>query len=258
MENVTLQYDLRPELPNVYGSVEYRNFRDTLVKIDEILTKSGLEDDLCSQALAQQIANDSVTPKEFYNSKQASLHYKKLKHALRCNIARHLTGESYRSFSVRVADSTLFQWFTGINALASRKALSKSSLERYEKCFDESFVADKLRQWLSGFSDENKAIPVGLSQPIDFKQTLMDSTCVKADIHFPVDWVLLRDASRSLLSAIQTIREQGLKHRMIEPAELQKAMNKHCIDMTHTRRRKHSKKHRKLILRAMKKTREAH
>ena len=54
MKNVTLQYDLRPELPNVYGTVEYRNFRDTLVKIDEILTKSGLEDDLCSQALAQQ------------------------------------------------------------------------------------------------------------------------------------------------------------------------------------------------------------
>jgi len=81
----------------------------------------------------------------------------------------------------------------------------------------------------------------------------MDSTCIKANIHFPVDWVLLRDASRSLLSAIQTIRAQGLKHRMIEPSALLKKMNQLCIQMTQTRRKKESKKHRKNILRAMKK-----
>jgi len=245
MENVTFQHELRPALPNVYSAFDYRIFRDILVKIDEILTKSGLEQDVCSHALAQQIAEDERDPKQFYNSGLASLHYKKLKYALRCNIARHLTGESYRLFSIRLSDSTLFQWFTGIDAF--------SSLERYEKCFNEAFIAESIRKWLSGFSDGNKAQAAGLSQAIDFKTTLMDSTCVKAHIHFPVDWLLLRDAARSLLSAIKTIRAQGLKHRMMEPALLLKKMNTLCISMTHTRRKKECKKHRKAILRAMKK-----
>ena len=253
MKKVTLQYDLRPALPNVYGTLDYRTFRDTLVKMDEILTKSGLEQDICSEALARQITEEQIDPKLFYSTHQSSLRYKKIRHALRCNIARHLTGESYRSFSIRLADSTLFQWFTDIHAFGSCKAISKSSLERYEKYFEEGFIADRIRKWLSGFSDEKKAVDVGLKQPVDFKKTLMDSTCIKANIHFPVDWLLLRDAARSLLSAIKTIRAQGLKHRMIDPALLLKNMNKLCISMTHTRRKKDSKQKRKAVLRSMKK-----
>lgn len=56
METVTFQYELRPALPNVYGTLDYRTFRDTLSKFDEILTKSGFEDDLISDVLQQQIA----------------------------------------------------------------------------------------------------------------------------------------------------------------------------------------------------------
>lgn len=253
MKNVTLQYDLRPALPNVYGTLDYRTFRDILVKMDEILTKSGLEQDICSEALARQITEEQTDPKLFYSTDRASLRYKKIRYALRCNIARHLTGESYRNFSIRLADSTLFQGFTDIQALSACKAISKSALERYEKYFEEGFIADRIRKWLSGFSEEKKAIDVGLKHSVDFKKTRMDSTCIKANIHFPVDWLLLRDAARSLLSAIKTIRAQGLKHRMIDPALLLKNMNKLCISMTHTRRKKDSKQQRKAVLRSMKK-----
>ena len=55
METVTLQYDLRPELPNIYGTFDYQVFRDTLIKMDEILTKTDLEDNLISQALGQYV-----------------------------------------------------------------------------------------------------------------------------------------------------------------------------------------------------------
>jgi hypothetical protein len=253
METLAFQYELRPELPNIYGALDYRMFRDILIKIDEILMKSGLEDQLISQALRQYVKEFSLDEQKFFNSKKSAFHYKVLKHALRCNIARHLTGESYRLFSVRLADSILFQWFTGISAFGSRKATSKSALDRYEKYFDEDCVADKIRQWLSELSDQDAALNAGLTEAISFKNTLMDSTCVKANIHFPVDWVLLRDAARSLLSAIKTIRAQGLKNRMIAPASLLKEMNKLCINMTHARRKKDSKQQRKKVLRAMKK-----
>jgi hypothetical protein len=253
MDTVTLQYEFRPELPNVYGPLDYREFRETLIKIDEILDKSGLENRLVTEALNQHVSDNQINRKEFYSSRKAEFHYKKLKYALRCNIARHLTGESYRSFSIRLADSTLFQWFTGIQVFGYRKAISKSTLERYEKYFDQDFIFEKIRQWLAGFSDPDKALTIGLNQPIDFTKAFTDSTCVKANIHFPVDWVLLRDGARSLILAIQTIRAQGLKHRMIEPKQLLKQMNQLCITMTHVRRKPDSKKQRKVILRAMKK-----
>jgi hypothetical protein len=172
---------------------------------------------------------------------------------LRCNIALHLTGESYRQFSIRLADSELFQWFTSISAFGCRKAISKSTLERYEKCFNVELLDEKIREWLAGLTDDNKASEAGICQPIDCKNIFSDSTCIKSNIHFPVDWLLLRDAARSLLSAIKTIRAQGLNHRMIEPQLLLKQMNKLCISMTHARRKIDSKKQRKKILRKMKK-----
>lgn len=253
MNTVSFQTELRPELPNVYGALDYQEFRDMLVKIDEILVKSGLEHQLVTEAVSRHVTTNNINSSKFYNSRNASFCYKKLKHALRCNIARHLTGESYRLFSIRLADSSLFQWFTSISAFGCCKAISKSTLERYEKCFDEEFIAAKIREWLSGLSDTDKALDAGLHQSISFEDTFTDSTCVKSNVHFPTDWVLLRDAARSLLLAIKTIRAQGLKHRMIEPHLLLKQMNKLCITMTHVRRKADGKKQRKVIFRAMKK-----
>ena len=253
MQTLSFQLELCPEIPNVYGALDYRVFRDTLIKIDDILRKSGLEDNLVSQGLTQYIADHKVDSQKFFNSKVSSFHYKNLRYALRCNIARHLTSESYRAFSLRLADSALFQWFTGISAFGYRKAISKSSLERYEKYFDETQLANKIREWLSSLADNKQATTIGLTESINLKKIWTDSTCLKANIHFPVDWILLRDAARSLLAAIETIRAQGLKHRMTAPVSLMKNMNKLCMQMTHTRRKKDSKKQRKAILRTMKK-----
>jgi hypothetical protein len=114
-------------------------------------------------------------------------------------------------------------------------------------------LGEKIREWLAGLSDAAKAEEAGIYQPVNCKNTFTDSTCIKANIHFPVDWVLLRDAVKSLVLAIKTIRAHGLKHRMIEPQLFLKQMNKLCICMTHTRRKADSKKQRKIIFRAMKK-----
>lgn len=253
MINVPFQQEFRPEIPNVFGALDYREFRETLIKIDTILNESDLEHKLISQVLEQYVTDNHLDALKFCNSKKAFFHYKKIKHALRCNIARHLTGESYRLFSIRIADSALFRWFVGINEFSSCKAVSKSSLERYEKYFDEELVAENIRSWMAGFSNAENALKIGLIKEINCQDIFMDSTCVKANIHFPVDWVLLRDAAKSLLLAIKNIRKQGLKKRMIEPCIFLKQMNKLCINMTHVRRRSNSKKQRKIIFRSMKK-----
>jgi hypothetical protein len=73
------------------------------------------------------------------------------------------------------------------------------------------------------------------------------------NIHFPVDWVLLRDAARTLMKATILIRQRGLKVRMEEPEEFLKRMNRLCMKMTHARRKKDARRVRKAVLREMKK-----
>lgn len=80
----------------------------------------------------------------------------------------------------------------------------------------------------------------------------LDTTCLKTNIHFPVDWVLLGDAVRTLMKAVRLIRTHGLKQRMAPPEEFLKAMNRLSIQMTFARRATDSKKQRKKILRLMK------
>lgn len=257
MHTVPFQCELNPEepagIPNVYGALDYREFRSTLIKIDEVLRKSGLERRLILEAIEKYVEKNEEDPSDFYNSKHASFQYEKFRHALRCNIIHYLTGESYRALSIRIADSSLFQWFTNINPFANRKAISKSSLERYGKYFDEELLAENIHTCLSGLTDRSEALKAGLHKAINCENVFMDSTCVKAHIHFPVDWILMRDAARSILAAIKTIRAQGLKHRMIKPQLLLKEMNKLCINMTHVRRKCDSKKQRKKIFREIKK-----
>ena len=94
---------------------------------------------------------------------------------------------------------------------------------------------------------------LGLEKPLDLSTMFLDTTCVKANIHFPVDWVLLRDGVKSLMQSVELIRTHGLKSRMCEPQELIKKINRLSMEMTHTRRRKNSNKERKRVLRQMKK-----
>jgi hypothetical protein len=57
-----------------------------------------------------------------------------------------------------------------------------------------------------------------------------------------VDWVLLRDGTRTLMKAVQLIRGQGLKHRMEDPAEFVREMKRmvKCVE-------KHAWRHRELL-----------
>jgi hypothetical protein len=93
---------------------------------------------------------------------------------------------------------------------------------------------------------------IGLRAALDLDTYFLDSTCVKLNIHFPVDWVLLRDAARTLVKAILLIRKQGLKRRMQEPKAFLKRMNQLAMEMTRQGRRSGDRTARKATLRAMK------
>lgn len=259
---IPFQLELQQKLPVVKGNKDYTEFRKTLVRIDEIIRLGKLEEVLINAMLQE------VEEKGKRRAKEQGKKYKQLKakarkrfqnnciKAFRCGIVRHLTGEAYRRFSCRLAESALFQQFCGISFLEEIKVPAKSTLERYEKMVP-GWVIEHVVNHLNFSAQENSEQgeyqKLKLKNRINWDDYFLDTTCIKANIHFPVDWVLLRDGTRTLMRGVRIIRNHGLKNRMADPGEFMRQMNKLSIKMTHTRRRKDSKKKRKKVFRLMKK-----
>ena len=145
--------------------------------------------------------------------RQQSL-YRRFRQALRYCILLGITGLSYRSLSLRVADSHLFQWFTYTDSMGPIRPLSKSAIERFEKLFSQEItnLIDELNRAVADKEGAEKLLYQETA--LRFDEIFADTTCVKANIHFPVDWVLFRDAVRTLMKAILMIRSHGLRHRI--------------------------------------------
>jgi hypothetical protein len=247
---LTFQPELRPALPCVFASKDYREFRAILVEMDRILAVSGIE----NRFIAGQIKRLEERDGKPLSSRRAQQHGRTFRLALRYGILLAITGASLRKLSRQVADSLLFQWFTHTSFVDGVRPVSKSTLGRFERMFPEGELATLIHELTGAAAD--KAVAADLlyrETALRFDAIFADTTCVKANIHFPVDWVLLRDAARTLAGAIAHIRASGLRHRIAPPETFIREMNKLCIEMTHTRKRKDGKKVRKTIFRRMKK-----
>lgn len=252
----TYQPALRPALPCVYGPLDYREQRALFERIDGILSASGLEQDFINLALAdRKIDIDATSAKRLERFARFSVL------ALRANIARILTGLGHRDFCARLADSALLQWLLHVGQVDSVKTFSKSSSDRFGQWVSEESlrtINQKFTALLAATGADNDASQTpsatfGLPGPISFDDVYFDSTCLKADIHFPTDWVLLRDAARTLMKATVLIRKHGLKNRMPqEPLEFLSEMNTLCMKMAVKGRAANGRKQRKQVLREMK------
>lgn len=261
MQMVPYQLELRPALPVVHGNVDYNEFRQNLQRMDRILIDSGVEAKLISWRISQhedqkaEYARQTGKDSGELSWKERACIQKHTVRALRCNVVRELIQESARGLSRRLADSELLQWFCRIRRVEVIRVPSKSTLDRYEKMIPEEVLreaVDKLNGVAASTNPQGEP-ELGLEAPLDIEALFLDTSCVKANIHFPVDWVLLRDAVRTLIKGTTVIRKHGLKNRMNEPSEFIREMNRLSIEMTHTRRRPDSRKERKRVLRLIKK-----
>lgn len=230
MKTIAFQTEFRPALPVVFGAKDYREFRTTLEEMDQLLTVTGIED----RMIAQHLKSFAVAHPE-KQFRQPS--YKMLRQALRYNILLALTGLSYRALSQRVADSVLFQWFTHASEIDGVRPVSKSTIERFEKIFSNEEISQLIHDCNTAVADPASAKELLYSEvALDFDEIFADTTCVKSNIHYPVDWVLLRDATRTLIKAMNLIRSRGLKHRIVKPNEfrrmkkLMKKIEKHTCN----------------------------
>jgi hypothetical protein len=242
--------------PTVSGNAEYTAECNLLRAMDSIITNSGIEYtfikfflDVCSvEKYISVFGTDQpaeLTAKEREAARENALF------AIRASVLRKHLRLSLRRFALVISHSDLYKWFCRINRFATPRVPGKSTIHDYENMIPASFILELDSLILKSVQNDTQNV---LATPIDFSQCYLDSTCIQANIHFPVDWVLLRDATRTMCKAIKRIRKLGLKNRMpCEPHELMRQMNALCIMMTHARRKKGAKKNRKAILRKMKK-----
>jgi hypothetical protein len=261
----------RPVLPTIEGNVDYLCLRGQLTTMDELLRTSGVENEFVRRSLVHWIktlSESKVEQIELSGEGQCGVirledlmrvhqQVRFQEHsirALRCTIARTLLGGSFRDFAARLADSPLLQWFCQVAQLDRVKVPAKSTVQRYATWLPEEEMREVINGLLrkAGAAITDGKQVLDLEEPLDLSAMFLDTTCVKANIHFPVDWVLLRDGVKSLMQSVELIRSHGLKSRMSEPQEFITKINRLSMEMTHTRRKKDSNKERKRVLREMK------
>lgn len=242
-------------IPVVFGNAEYNAERELLIATDEIIRQSNIEETVIEYFIDAARVNKIIevfgtdkparlTVEEFAKAKDDGIL------ALRASILRKRLKLSLRNFALALSHSDLYKWFCCINRFFDPKVPGKSYLGDLENRLPVNMINQLETQLLRSAADEVSGV---LYEPVDFSQCYMDSTCIKANIHFPVDWLLLRDSTRTMMLAVERIRQLGLKNRMpYGPKVFISKMNGLCMQMTFARRRKDSKRKRKNIFRKMK------
>lgn len=247
MPTISFQSELRPELPVVDGPKEYREQRALFLRLDELFGFSGIEADFFRFSMAhRKIDLNQCTALEVESLSRGCVL------ALRSNVARMITGMAHRDFCIRLADSPLLQWFLQIGRVDGVTAFAKSTSDRFAHCIDANSI-NKINAKLIRLLQSDSGVDWGLDEALSFEEIFFDSTCLKAPIHYPIDWVLLRDATRTLTKSIARIRKSAQRCRMPkEPLLFFSDMNTLCMKMTAKNRTKEGKKHRKKVFREMK------
>ncbi len=238
--------EFRPTLPTIVGNVDYLTLRQRLEQMDALLQASGVERAFVLRALEQWNPGGAKA----VTARQQLKFQQRARRALRCTLLRTLLQEDYRGFSCQLAGNPLYQWFCLVDAIDQVKVPSKSEVQRFAHCLPAAELRAVLDSLLKGAIEKPKRL--GLKEALDLEAYFLDSTCLKANIHFPTDWVLLRDGVRTLMKATLLIRQAGLRERMEPPEDFLRRMNQLSIAMTRQARRSGRQKGRKQVLRQMK------
>ena len=254
---ISFQESLRPALPLVLGCKDYADEEQLLRRIDRILRVSGVESLFLKASMEQFDANAAkmeLAGEEVQTGAKALERYTKHSYrALRCTVLKNIVTCSYREMSKDLAMSPLYRWFCGVDDFDVIRVPGKSTLQDYAHWLPVEKMDDLLVTLTKAVANEAQARMIGLEAELNMSMVWVDTTCLKANIHFPVDWVLMRDAVRTLVANILTIRRHGLTHRISEPENFLREINALAMGMTGVSRWKAGgKKERKSLFRKMK------
>ena len=221
---------------------------------NQVLVKSGLETDfslLYVDAIKREKeATAKKKGKTYVMSKKARLYYQNQGvEAFRCSIIREQESYSYHKLNIALAANNVFQKFTNLSNLKCIKVPSRNKLHKYVN----RLSCGNLRYLHTRFNEilfKNKVFLKGLE--FDAGDLYLDSTCVGAQMRYPVDWILIRDGCRTMLKAMKLIRRSGVKCRMPNIDSFMTSMNGLCIKMAAAKRTNDAQRKSKAVLREMK------
>ncbi len=254
---IEFQEQLRRALPQVLGCKDYQDEQRLLERVDRVMRSSGLEGKFltlsrgrCEREAAQRQAEGESAQA---GAKALERHMRHSARALRCTVLKGLLGGSYREISARLAHSPLYRWFCSCEDFEVIKVPGKSTLNDYAHWLETEEMEEVLDALTRAVSNQEQARLIGLENELDMAAAWVDTTCVKAAVHFPTDWVLLRDGVRTIIKSVETIRRHGLRKRIAQPAGFLRAINAQSMAMSAAGRKPGSNKARKKALRTMKK-----
>ncbi len=251
-ENLIYQPELTPYLPEVKYNLDYSKYQKLIERIDRIINLSQL-DFKFAESYLETLRNKGLSenPNFKFTAKQMRKYTEYSITAIRCNIIGYLIQEPFRKLSTHIAESGLLQQFCRVSRIGYIQAPSKSKLQPLSDMFTEETVREMTASLTHFASGEDN--PLSFQEPLTTEDIFLDATCVKSNIHYPVDWLLLRDGMVTLLKAIVVIRKYGIKHRIRSTDAFIKEINQLSIKMTHSRRKADSLRARKKIFRELKK-----
>jgi hypothetical protein len=251
--SISFQPELCTPLPEILNNKEFAQYRNLLERIDGILNVTGMDLKFARKHIESIHQRCIAAGKKVkFTQKQVFAMTRYAVKAYRCTLVDILLQKPYRELSIQLADSPTLQQFCTIARLENRLQVpSKSSLQRFANLFDESFLRSQVDQLIEYAMAEGN--PLGLRNPFNVENIFIDATCIKANIHFPVDWVLMTDCMLTMLQAIIVIRKHGLKHRIPNPRSLISKMNALSMSITSASRNRGAAKKRKKIFRKLKK-----
>ena len=233
-----------------------------LKRVDRLLYTSGIEsvflqmsmDEFESNALKMEAAGETV----LVGAKAIERYQKHSRRALRCTALKALTHvQGYREMSKSLAKCALYRWFCGCEEFEVIRVPGKSTLHDYATWLPAEKMHALIQDLTDALGNEDRARMIGLENELDMAVVWVDSTCLKANIHFPVDWALLRDGVKTLVAHILTIRRHGLVHRIEAPETFLRQINALSMAMSagsgkKTEGKTNRKKERKKTFRKMK------
>jgi len=231
MDNVALQCAFFQPLQEIHGNKEYAEYRGMVESMDKIICATGMDLAFANPVIEnRRLENlDSPNGKGLKASQIAKLTRTAVT-AYRCAVLKLLTGRSFRELSVLIAESLLLQWFCRLdNFNGAPKIPTKSTLQRYEKMFDADFVGSQVLE-LNRLALGNEGDPL-VGRILSSKDVFIDGTCIKAKMHFPVDWILLKDCAWTVVKAILLARRHGMKHRIKPPEKFLSELNALCMSI---------------------------
>lgn len=255
---IPIQEYFRPALPQVLNCKDYEEEKRLLERVDQILRQSGVErrflelsmDEFDSNVKKLEEGGEEVV----CSARDVERYMRHSRRALRCTVLKKLIGGGYRKMSKGLALTALYRWFCGCEDFGAIKVPGKSTLQNYAHWLPAEQMGKVLTTLALAVGDADRAREIGLESELDMAVAWVDTTCLKACIHFPTDWVLLRDGVRTLVKSVLVIRRHGLKRRIAEPEGFLREINALSMGMSAAGRRKPGgKKQRKRMLRAIKK-----